>query len=133
MKGGIAVMLELAQSATDYEVDTTWVFYAREEVAREHNGLKEIFTEAPDLLSGDAAVLGEPTSALIEAGCQGTMRFLLTFKGERAHSARPWMGRNAVHRLSSVLGALEKYQYREPVIDGCQFREALQAAEGWCS
>ena len=127
MKGGIAVMLELAQSATDYEVDTTWVFYAREEVAREHNGLKEIFTEAPDLLSGDAAVLGEPTSALIEAGCQGTMRFLLTFKGERAHSARPWMGRNAVHRLSSVLGALEKYQYREPVIDGCQFREALQA------
>ena len=127
MKGGIAVMLELARSVTEYEIDATWVFYAREEVAREHNGLKEIFTEAPELLSGDAAVLGEPTSALIEAGCQGTMRFLLTFKGERAHSARPWMGRNAVHRLSGVLDALEKYEHREPLIDGCQFREALQA------
>lgn len=127
MKGGIAVMLELAQSVTEYAVDVTWVFYAREEVASEHNGLKEIFTKAPELLSGDAAVLGEPTSALIEAGCQGTMRFLLRFKGERAHSARPWMGRNAVHRLSGVLDALEKYQYREPLIEGCKFREALQA------
>ena len=127
MKGGIAVMLELARSVIDYAIDVTWVFYAREEVASEHNGLKEIFTEAPQLLSGDAAVLGEPTSALIEAGCQGTMRFLLTFKGERAHSARPWMGRNAVHRLSGVLDALENYQYRKPLIEGCEFREALQA------
>ena len=127
MKGGIAVMLELARSVIDYAIDVTWVFYAREEVASEHNGLKEIFTEAPQLLTGDAAVLGEPTSALIEAGCQGTMRFLLTFKGERAHSARPWMGRNAVHRLSGVLDALENYQYREPLIEGCEFREALQA------
>ena len=127
MKGGIAVMLELARSVIDYAIDVTWVFYAREEVASEHNGLKEIFTEAPQLLTGDAAVLGEPTSALIEAGCQGTMRFLLTFKGERAHSARPWMGRNAVHRLSGVLDALESYQYREPLIEGCEFREALQA------
>ena len=127
MKGGIAVMLELARSVIDYAIDVTWVFYAREEVASEHNGLKEIFTEAPQLLSGDAAVLGEPTSALIEAGCQGTMRFLLTFKGKRAHSARPWMGRNAVHRLSGVLDALENYQHREPLIEGCEFREALQA------
>jgi len=127
MKGGIAVMLELARSVIDYAVDVTWVFYAREEVASEHNGLKEIFTEAPQLLTGDAAVLGEPTSSLIEAGCQGTMRFLLTFKGERAHSARPWMGRNAVHRLSGVLDALENYRYREPLIEGCEFREALQA------
>jgi succinyl-diaminopimelate desuccinylase len=127
MKGGIAVMLELAQSVTEYAIDVTWIFYAREEVESEHNGLKEIFTKAPELLSGDAAVLGEPTSALIEAGCQGTMRFLLRFKGERAHSARPWMGRNAVHRLSGVLDALEKYQYREPLIEGCKFREALQA------
>ena len=127
MKGGIAVMLELAMSVIDYAIDVTWVFYAREEVASEHNGLKEIFTEAPQLLSGDAAVLGAPTSALNEAGCQGTMRFLLTFKGERAHSARPWMGRNAVHRLSGVLDALENYQYRDPLIEGCEFREALQA------
>ena len=127
MKGGIAVMLELARSVIDYAIDVTWVFYAREEVASEHNGLKEIFTEAPQLLSGDAAVLGEPTSALIEAGCQGTMRLLLRLQGERAHSARPWMGRNAVHRLSGVLDALENYQYREPLIEGCEFREALQA------
>ncbi len=126
MKGGIAVMLELARSVSDYAIDATWVFYAREEVASEHNGLREVFTEAPELLNGDAAILGEPTGALVEAGCQGTMRFLLTFKGVRAHSARPWMGRNAVHRLGGVLNALEKYEYREPVIEGCKFREALQ-------
>lgn len=126
MKGGIAVMLELARSVSEYAVDATWVFYAREEVASEHNGLREVFIEAPELLSGDAAILGEPTGALIEAGCQGTMRFLLTLKGVRAHSARPWMGRNAVHRLSGVLDALEKYEFREPVIDGCKFREAMQ-------
>lgn len=127
MKGGLAVMIDLAGSLVRPVVDVTWVFYAREEVASEHNGLRELFAEAPDLLAGDAAVLGEPTGAAIEAGCQGTMRLAVTLSGVRAHSARPWMGRNAVHRLGGLLGALDAYEYREPVVDGCQYREALQA------
>src|SRR5690606_30861982 len=81
----------------------------------------------PDLLAGDVALLGEPTDGEIEAGCQGTMRAQLTLGGARAHTARPWMGRNAVHRLAPVLARLAAYQERRPVIDGCEYREAMQA------
>ena len=127
MKGGLAVMLELARVVREPTVDVTWVFYAREEVAIVHNGLRELFAEAPELLAGDVAILGEPTAGAIEAGCQGTMRLEVTLAGARAHTARPWMGRNAVHRLGSLLTALEAYPHREPVVDGCRYREALQA------
>ena len=127
MKGGLAVMLELARTVSEPAIDVTWVLYAREEVAIAHNGLRELFAEAPDLLDGDVAILGEPTGGAVEAGCQGTMRFEVTLAGTRAHTARPWMGRNAVHRLGGLLDALDGYEHREPVVDGCQYREALQA------
>lgn len=126
MKGGLAVMLELARAVPEPAVDVTWVFYAREEVASELNGLGEILSAAPHLLEGDAAILGEPTNASIEAGCQGTMRFEVVLSGVRAHTARPWMGVNAIHRAGAVLSAIDSYEHREPEVDGCQFREALQ-------
>ena len=129
MKGGIAIMLSLALNVPDSAVDMTYVFYAREEVAHKHNGLLEIEASQPELLIADLAILGEPTSGNIEAGCQGTMRFMLELKGERAHTARPWMGRNAIHRLSGVLTAIEDYESRNPVIEGCQYREALQVVK----
>ena len=47
--------------------------------------------------------------------------------GSRAHTARPWMGRNAIHRLGGVLAGDRRLRAREPVIDGCEYREALQA------
>jgi succinyl-diaminopimelate desuccinylase len=127
MKGGLVVMLELARTVTEPAVDVTYVFYAREEIASAESGLGELFAERPDLLAGDAAVLGEPTDAAIEAGCQGTLRLRVVLRGARAHTARPWMGRNAVHRLAGVLAVLDTYVERRPVIDGCEFREALQA------
>jgi succinyl-diaminopimelate desuccinylase len=127
MKGGIAVMLELARTVREPIVDVTWVLYAREEVAAVHNGLAELFEQRPDLLVGDVALLGEPTSAAIEAGCQGTMRHVISLAGRRAHPARAWMGVNAVHRLSRLLAALELYEPRRPVIGGCEFHEALLA------
>ncbi|MEC7115796.1 MAG: M20/M25/M40 family metallo-hydrolase, partial [Actinomycetota bacterium] len=119
MKGGIAIMLSLALNVPDSAVDMTYVFYAREEVAHKHNGLLEIEANQPELLTADLAILGEPTSGNIEAGCQGTMRFTLELRGERAHTARPWMGRNAIHRLSGVLAVISDYQSRNPVIEGC--------------
>ncbi|CAN5594097.1 succinyl-diaminopimelate desuccinylase [soil metagenome] len=127
MKAGLAVMLELARTVEAPAVDVTYVFYAAEEVAAVHNGLSHLFRDRPDLLVADVALLGEPTDAAIEAGCQGSMRFLVTLRGERAHPARPWMGRNAIHKLGRVLAAVEAHPAREPEIDGCRFREALQA------
>jgi succinyl-diaminopimelate desuccinylase len=127
MKSGLAVMLDLARAVPQPAVDVTWVFYAGEEVAAEHNGLGHLFRDRPDLVAGDVAILGEPTSGEIEAGCQGTMRLEVTVTGARSHTARPWMGRNAVHRLGAVLRAVESFDERRPVLDGCEFREALQA------
>jgi succinyl-diaminopimelate desuccinylase len=128
MKGGLAVMLELA-AAGPPAVEATWVFYVAEEVARRHNGLLAIERSRPDLLAGDAAVLGEPTGAVIEAGCQGVLRAELVLGGARAHTARPWMGVNAIHRLGPVLDRLGGASVREPVVDGCTYHEALQAVE----
>jgi succinyl-diaminopimelate desuccinylase len=127
MKSGLAVMLDLATTVAEPAVDATYVFYAGEEVAAEHNGLRHVVQERPDLLQGDVAVLGEPTDAEIEAGCQGTMRVDVVLAGERAHSARPWMGRNAIHRLGRLLALVEAWPGREPVVDGCRYREAVQA------
>jgi succinyl-diaminopimelate desuccinylase len=120
-------MLGLATGLTEPAVDVTYVFYAGEEIAREHNGLLTIEASAPDLLKGDAAVLGEPTNALVEAGCQGVVKLEVEVGGTRAHTARPWMGVNAIHRLAPILDLIGAYQAREPVIDGCRYREAVQA------
>lgn len=127
MKGGIAVLLDLAETVDDPAVDVTYVFYAREEVAASESGLLELSSQRPDLLAGDAAILGEPTGGAVEAGCQGTMRLEVVLHGQRAHTARPWMGRNAVHRLGRLLAAVEAFPERRPVLDGCEYREALQA------
>ena len=127
MKGGLAVMLELARSVADPRVDVSYVFYVCEEVDQEHNGLVHLLKERPDLVAADAAILGEPTGAVVEAGCQGTARFEAVLRGTRAHTARPWMGRNAVHRLAAVLDRVGAYEPREPEIDGCRFKESLQA------
>lgn len=127
MKGGIATMLELARTIAEPAVDVTYVFYAREEVAQRFNGLREVFETRPELLAGDVALLGEPTHGALEAGCQGTMRIEVVLAGARAHTARPWMGRNAIHRLGALLAVVEAYEPRRPVIEGCTYHEALQA------
>jgi succinyl-diaminopimelate desuccinylase len=127
MKSGLAVMLELARTVTEPAVDVTYVFYVAEEIEAEHNGLKALFESHPELLAGDVALLGEPTSAAIEAGCQGTMRFDIALHGARAHTARAWMGRNAIHRIGPLLERLDTYEGRRPVLAGCEYREAIQA------
>jgi succinyl-diaminopimelate desuccinylase len=127
MKGGLAVMLDLATTVTEPGVDVTWCFYAREEIGRADSGLLQLWNERPELLDGDAAILGEPTGALVEAGCQGTLRVDITLKGVRAHTARPFAGRNAIHRLGALIGAVADWGGREVVLDGCTYAEQLQA------
>jgi succinyl-diaminopimelate desuccinylase len=126
MKGGLAVFLHLAGTIPEPSVDVTWCFYACEEIALQFNGLGLLWDERPDLLQADAAILGEPTGGLVEAGCQGTFRTTITMRGSRAHTARPFMGRNAIHRLAPILQAVGDYDGRRPVLDGCEFAEQLQ-------
>lgn len=127
MKGGLAVMLDLARRIPEPAVDVTWVFYAREEVATVHSGLLELERTRPDLLEGDVALLGEPTDGALEAGCQGSLRVQVVLAGERAHTARAWLGHNAIHRTAELLGRLATWEARRPTIDGCTYHEALQA------
>ncbi|HXY45316.1 MAG TPA: succinyl-diaminopimelate desuccinylase [Acidimicrobiales bacterium] len=127
MKGGLAVMAELARRVTAPAVDVTLIAYVCEEVEQRHSGLGQIEAQAPDWLRADVAVLGEPTASVVEAGCQGVLRVEVELGGERAHTARPWMGVNALHRLGGVLSVVASYEARRPVIDGCEYREALQA------
>jgi succinyl-diaminopimelate desuccinylase len=128
MKGGLAVLLVLAESLarSDGARDVTLVFYEGEEVADEHNGLRRLFAERPDLVAADVAVLLEPTGGWIEAGCQGTIHVRVTFKGARAHSARPWMGVNAVHRAAPTLARVAVHEAPTVTVDGLDYRESLQ-------
>ena len=126
MKSGVAVLLRLAEEvAADSRFDCTFVFYEAEEIADEHNGLRKLFADRPDLVAGDFAVLLEPTDLWLEAGCQGSIRLEATFHGQRAHTARPWQGDNAVYRAAPVLQRLAEHTPEEQEVDGLRFRQAL--------
>ena len=118
MKGGIAVMLELAVELSQPSRDVTWIFYDHEEVESSKNGLGRLALNSPDLVAGDFAVLMEPTSAVIEGGCQGTIRVDITTEGQAAHSARSWMGRNAIHELAPILQRLADHEAEQIDVDG---------------
>jgi succinyl-diaminopimelate desuccinylase len=127
MKGGVAIALLLAAAVPEPVRDVTYVFYEAEEIAAEFNGLGRLARERPELLAGDFAILMEPSNAGVEAGCQGTMRVDIRTAGERAHSARSWMGSNAIHALAPVLDGLTAYIPRTVEIDGLTYREGLNA------
>jgi succinyl-diaminopimelate desuccinylase len=129
MKGSLSVMLELASTSTPRSVEVTWVFYAREEISRSESGLTEIAVLRPELLDADAAILAEPTDGRVEAGCQGTLRVSIEMTGARAHTARPYTGRNAIHRLGDVITKVAGYEPRVAVIDGIEFTEQLQVVD----
>jgi succinyl-diaminopimelate desuccinylase len=127
MKAGVAVMLKLAATVTEPAVDVTWVFYDNEEVEAAKNGLGRLMRNQPDLIKGSFAVLCEPTAAIVEGGCNGTLRAELVFSGKKAHSARPWMGENAIHKLGVALEFLSSYEPQEIEVDGLVYKESLNA------
>ena len=127
MKGGVAVFLKLARELVAPKYDLTWIFYDQEEIESEKNGLGRIFRNSPDLLQADFAILGEPSSAQLEGGCNGTIRIEISTKGQKAHSARPWMGSNAIHSMAGVLQKLTSYQPAEIEVDGLVYKESLNA------
>ena len=127
MKGGVAIALKLAYDVTDPHVGVRFIFYDCEEVAAVHNGLARLSEEDPDVLKADLAIVMEPSNAVIEGGCQGTIRVEVRVSGARAHSARSWQGTNAIHGAQDVLARLSQYAPREPLVDGLQYREGLNA------
>jgi succinyl-diaminopimelate desuccinylase len=129
MKGSLSVMLELALDPTPRSVEVTWVFYAREEIARSESGLLEIAELRPGLLDCDAAVLAEPTGGVVEAGCQGTLRVSVKLAGIRAHTARPFVGRNAIHRIGALIDRVAAYEPRTTTVEGIEYVEQLQVVE----
>lgn len=127
MKGGLAVMLRLAEEvAATARYDLTFCFYAAEEIADRYNGMRALFQARPDLVSGDVAVLLEPTGGAVEAGCQGTLRVRAVFRGARAHTARAWKGENAIHKAGAVLARIAEFEAPVVEVDGLAYREALQ-------
>src|SRR5690348_5145715 len=127
MKSGVALALHLAATLPDPRYDLTFLFYESEEIESRYNGLHLLAEHRPEWLAADFAVLLEPTYGVVEAGCQGTLRVTVRTHGRRAHPARAWRGVNAIHGAGEVLRRLEDYRARTVTIDGCTYREGLNA------
>jgi succinyl-diaminopimelate desuccinylase len=129
MKSGVALALHLAATLPDPRYDLTFLFYEAEEIDSKYNGLNLVAEAHPEWLLADFAVLLEPTYGVVEAGCQGTLRALVRTTGRRAHTARAWRGVNAIHAAGDVLRRLSDYRARTVTIDGCTYREGLNAVK----
>jgi succinyl-diaminopimelate desuccinylase len=127
MKAGVAVALKLAVELNAPVHDVTWIFYDNEEVEAPKNGLGLFGAAHPEWVRGDLAIVGEPSGGLIEAGCNGTLRCELSTTGVRAHSARAWMGKNAIHSAGEILSRLAAYDPAVVDVDGLAYREGLNA------
>ena len=127
MKSGVALALHLAATLPDPAYDVTYLFYEAEEIDSKYNGLRLVSETHPEWLLADFAVLLEPTYGVVEAGCQGTLRALVRTSGRRAHTARAWRGINAIHAAGEALRRLTDYRPRTVTIDGCTYREGLNA------
>jgi len=127
MKAGVAVQLKLAAELVSPRVDITWMWYDHEEVDADLNGLTRLSRTRPDLFAGDFAILGEPSGGEVEGGCNGNLRAIVRTHGVRAHSARAWIGENAIHRAAPILARLAEYRPRDVAVEGLTYREGLNA------
>ncbi|WES65035.1 succinyl-diaminopimelate desuccinylase [Microbacter sp. GSS18] len=127
MKAGVAVQLKLAAELADPRVDITWMWYDHEEVEAAKNGLGRVAAARPDLFDADFAILGEPSNGQVEGGCNGTLRAVVRTDGIRAHSARAWIGENAIHKAAPILARLSEYRPRDVEVEGLVYREGLNA------
>lgn len=127
MKAGVAVQLKLAAELVSPPVDITWMWYDHEEVDADLNGLTRLARIRPDLFAADFAILGEPSNGQVEGGCNGNMRVVARTRGVRAHSARAWIGENAIHGAAPILSRLAEYEPRQVEVEGLVYREGLNA------
>lgn len=127
MKSGDAIMLALLEDF-DWEesrFEPVFIFYEREEGPHEENGLKEVFERFPQVLEADLALCLEPTANALELGCVGTAQVEVTFRGTPAHSARPWLGENAITAAGEFLAGLHQRPPEEVSVGDLTFHEVL--------
>ena len=129
MKGGVAVMLELAEWAlsAETEVDLGFLFFTREELPAEESPLPAFLDESAEAKGADLAIVLEPTDNELHVGCVGNLSAQLTFHGVSAHSARPWSGENAIHGAAATLAPLATLEPLDVEVDGLVFREVVSA------
>ena len=133
MKGGVAVMVELARAWDELRgsapLDLHFLFFPREELPAEHNPLPVLFDTLPELTSAELAILLEPTDGAIHAGCLGHLQARLVIEGRSAHSARPWLGVNAISIALDRLLPIARVPPREVEIEGLRFLEVLAVTQ----
>jgi succinyl-diaminopimelate desuccinylase len=122
MKGGVAVMVELARSEAG---GAAFLFFGREELPAELSPLPGFFEAEPRALEAALAIVLEPTDNTIQAGCLGNLNARLVFHGRSAHSARPWLGENAIAAAVHGLAGVVALEPQDVEVDGLVFREVL--------
>jgi len=129
MKGGVAVMLELAEWATtaELELDLGFLFFAREELPADESPVPGFLAESPEAREAQLVIVLEPTDNELHVGCVGNLNAQLTFHGTSAHSARPWTGENAIHIAAAALAPLAGLDPVDVEVDGLVFREVVSA------
>src|SRR6476619_3757006 len=129
MKGGVAVMLDLADWAfgADLALDLGFLFFTREELAAEESPVPAFLEACPEAREPELVIVLEPTDNELHVGCVGNLTALLTFRGVSAHSARPWTGENAIHKAAAGLAPLAALEPVEVEVDGLVFREVVSA------
>src|SRR5262245_9502908 len=128
MKSGDVIMIALLETlpVDRQRFDVAAVFYDAEEGPSERNGLRRVLEEMPWLKQASLAILLEPTALRIELGCNGVMNAEVRVRGKSAHSARPWLGVNAVERAAAWLAQVTRFEPRPVTFSGAEFVETLQ-------
>jgi succinyl-diaminopimelate desuccinylase len=127
MKSGLAVIEEVAEAlASDgltSDLDVGLLFFGREELPFAESALVPLFDRRSEIADSVLAIVLEPTANRLEVGCLGNLNATVVFAGEAAHSARPWLGRNAIHAAIAVLAPVAELPIRDVDVDGMIYRE----------
>ena len=131
MKGGLAVMIELARLAAERELayDVAFLFFPREELGPAVNPLPAVFAQAPLVDEAELVIVLEPTDNTLQLGCLGNLVARVVYEGRSSHSARPWLGVNAITLALRGLQPVLLSEPRDVAVEGLVFREVVSVTE----
>jgi succinyl-diaminopimelate desuccinylase len=131
MKGGLAVMAELGRWAAETELayDLALLFFPREELGPAENPLPGVFERTGLVDEAQLVICLEPTDNTLQLGCLGNLNARAVFEGTSAHSARPWLGVNAIKLAFDGLRQVLDAEPRDVEIDGLVFREVISVTQ----